>query len=703
MINPKTLAQTYRCTQNAPLSCQKPTETIHNIPGAKFCLECGFPTTLPDQVELRGSLGTYRITSLLRSQGMGRLYNGTQIRTGKPIVVKEYLLPNRCFNAAEAHRRRTALLQATQAGLNTPKVQEFRWICPSEVIADPSSDRIFLIFPNCLAATPTLNQVLKETGAFSATLVRQVLNQVLQTLHFLHSRTIGADASHGNLSLESLLMREDSYTYICDLGAWEHLFVPLPKQQVLPAQDLVDLGWVAFSLWTGHTTHSETDSSVNPREADHWPQNDPPLKEFVLRLLGLEMPFESAMEARQVLLQLPQPDYSETGLARHRSQDTPTKRKFHKYWLLSLLACPILGALLWLLLPRFMSKSYAEINAFKHLLPSFSDVNDIQPGNYPYTGEALGTWTTVLNKQPINDRKVRDLLNQPQPDIAARFGYRSYAPKRSPLAEVLSANRKANFAITSLATTLPEGLVQETVAYDGLLVYIPAYKSQDLPSLLQGKISLTQLREIFTGKVTRWKQLGENYPDLPITPYRPMEPEALHLFQAKVLANDPHLIAQFQTVKQRSTFSTLRAIAAGEQKGQTTEAGSISFGLLTQTWDQCKVYPLAIASENTAPVQPLLRETANGTAQPISPSDNLCLEKQPLPNLSAFLMAQYPLSAPLVVAYPRDNNLPGYRSGPLFANLLKTQEGQYLLQQAGLVPLQPIPKNHKSSLSTPNR
>jgi ABC-type phosphate transport system substrate-binding protein len=103
-------------------------------------------------------------------------------------------------------------------------------------------------------------------------------------------------------------------------------------------------------------------------------------------------------------------------------------------------------------------------------------------------------------------------------------------------------------------------------------------------------------------------------------------------------------------------------------------------------------------------VQPLLRETTNGVMQPISPSDNLCLEKPNIkPNISAFNTATYPLSTPLIVAYPRDNNLPGNVSGPLFANFLKTQDGQYLLQQAGLVPLQAVPKNYTLSSSTRNR
>lgn len=708
IVDSNALAKFYRCTQNAPLGCRKPIETTEKIPGAKFCMECGFPTTLPVQTELRGSLGTYRISEILRSQGMGRLYRGTQTNNGQSVVVKEYLLPKQYFNAVEAQQRRTALGQVAKGNLTTPKGREFRLVSPSETIADPSSDRVYLIFSGEIATLPTLKQALRETGAFSASRVRQVLNQMLQSLHFLHSQpssfaseAIGSGTAHGNLELDSLVISDSGYVYVCDLASWEQLFVPAPPQVLLPEQDLIDLGAIAFALWTAQAIHSGSDAPLNPREAQHWPQDDPPLRDFLLRLLGLDTPFNSAAEARQALIKLPQPATA-AGLQGNLSPESPAKPN-RKYWLLSLLALPLLGGLLWLLLPRFMSNSYAETNSFKHLLPSFADVNGIQPGQYPYTGEALGTWTTVLDKKPVSDRKIRALLTQPKLDMAAIFNYRTYAPQRSPLNEVLEANAKANFAIASLSTQLPEGLIPETIAYDGLLVYVPAYKSQNLPSALRGKISLAQLQQIFTGQLTNWKQLGSDFPDLPIKPYRPMEPEALRLFQQKVLGNDPSLIAQFSKIEQRSTFDTLRSIAVGEKQAQKTEAGSISFGLLTQTWDQCKIYPLAIAQENLDPVQPLLRETTNGTMQPISPSDNLCLEKKPLLNISAFHTATYPLSVPLIIAYPRDNNLPGNVSGPLFANFLKTQDGQYLLQQAGLVPLQTAPKNYTLSSAILNR
>ncbi len=706
IVDSNALAKLYRCTQNAPLSCHNPIETTEKIPGAKFCLECGFPTTLPVQTELRGSLGTYRISEMFRSQGMGRLYRGVQTSNSQPVTIKEYLLPKQCFNAVEAHQRRTALSQVTKSNLTTPKGREFRLVSPSETIADPASDRVYLIFPGEIAALPTLKQALRETGAFSASRVRQFLEQTLQSLHFLHSQpssfaTGAVGIAHGNLGLDSLVVSDSGYVYVGDLASWEQLFVPAPRQMLLPEQDLIDLGEVAFALWTGRLLHSGADILANLREVQHWPQDDPPLKDFLHRLLGLDTPFKSAAEARQELIKLPQIEIS-AGFQGNLHPKSPTKSKSRKYWFLSLLALPLLGGLLWWLLPRSRSNFDPETANFKQLLPAFADVNGIEPGQYPYTGEALGTWTTILDKQPASDRTIRELLTQPKLDITAIFNYRTYAPRRSTLDEVLAANAKANFAIVSLSTQLPDGLIKETIAYDGLLVYVPAYKSQNLPNALQGKISLAQLQQIFTGQITNWKQLDANFPDLAIAPYRPMEPEALRLFQQKVLGNDPVAIAQFEKIKQRPTFDTLRAIAIGEQQAQKNEVGTISFGLLTQTWDQCKIYPLAIAQKNADPVQPLLRETTNRKMQPIFPGDNLCLEKKPLPNISAFHTATYPLSAPLIIAYPRDNNLPGHRSGLLFANFLKTQDGQYLLQQAGLVPLQTAPKNYTLSSSILN-
>ena len=703
MVDP--FSQSYRCVQNAPLGCDRPLTTAQEVPNAKFCLECGFPATLADKAEIRGDRGVYRVVGFVRSQGMGRLYKGIQVSDGKPVVIKEYLLPSRCFNAEEAQQRKAIFTRIAGASSVNSEAQDFRLVTPWEAIADERGDRCYLITQGKVAADPNLSQVLRQSGAMSAEQVRDFLGQVLQTLQFLHSQKfrlpsgqMRSGMAHGNLSLESLIVAENFY-YMCDLAAWERIFDPPPSAFTIqdPAADLVALGHIAFYLWLGRAVERTSGRSLDPHDLQLWPTTDPALREFLYHLIGLETAFSSAEAARQALSQLPA--VGDEAIAPPETDPKPPQKRQQYLWLLLL---PILllvgGGLFWLVWSRFAPLDEAEEAAFNQLLPSFTDVNTIEAGNYDYTAAKDSTWTTVLGKRPVSDRQLNEIFSRPRPDIAASFKYRP----QHPITAVDQNNEQANFAITSLVNQLPNSFKNEQIAYDGLLVFVPAYKARNLPDVLQGQISLNDLQKIFTGQVDNWQNLNPRLPNLPIKPYRPREPEALRLFEQIVLNNDPQLIAKFNQVAKRSTFDTLRAINLDEQQGQQSEAGTISFGTLVQTWDQCKVYPLALVNGQAQPVQALLRETTDGRLVPITPKDSLCLEKKPFPNVQAYIDGAYPLRFPLAIAYPNDNSLPGFKSGPMFADLLKTRDGQYLLQQTGLVPLQPIPREYKPSESLLN-
>ncbi|OWY66001.1 hypothetical protein B7486_39005 [cyanobacterium TDX16] len=700
-------ARSYHCWQNAPLSCDRPWKTAQEVPNAKFCLECGFPATLPKEAEIRGSRDVYRIVEFVRSQGMGRLYKGVQISDGKPVVIKEYLLPSRDFNAEEAEQRKAKFTQIAKMSPVNNQSPDFRLLMPWEAIADRQGDRCYLITLGNIAAAPNLSQVLQQNGAMPPERVRDLLAQVLQTLQFLHAQKfrllsgqVRGGMAHGNLSLESLIATENSYIYTCDLAAWERLFDPPPNTFPIPepAQDLVALGHVAFYLGLGRAKEPTSERSPDPRDVQLWSKIDPALREFLYHLLGLETPFPSAEAARQALLQLPSGKMTTTAAPR-----TFEGKSFGRRQLLWLVGLPLLllGGLLWLVRSQFNREEEVDFAEFQRLVPSFNDLNTIQAGKYPYTAERDSTWTTVVGKRPLSDRLLNDILTRPRADIAASFIYTKPKFPVSPLKTVTERNNQANFAITSLINKLPALLNSEQIAYDGLLVFVPAYKAQNLPAALQGKISLDDLRKIFTGQVKNWQDLNPNLPNLAIKPYRPLEPEALQIFEKIVLNDDPELIAKFKQIKQRSTFQTLRAIDFAEQQGQQLEAGTISFGTLVQTWDQCKVFPLALVQGNAPPVQALLRETTDNKLVPITPADNLCQEKKPFPNVAAYRQRTYALGFPLAIVYPNDNSLPGFKSAPMFADLLKTRDGQFLLQQTGLVPLQSIPRDYQPSVSLP--
>lgn len=690
----------YRCSRNAPLSCDQPRQTLQQVPGAKFCLECGFPVNLPEKAEIRGSRGTYQVISFLGSRGMGRLYSGIQLNDSQPVVIKEYLLPTRCFNAEEARQRKETFIRVAGVSPADGRTQDFRLISPWEAIADQQEERCYLVTKGNLEASQTLSDYLMKKGAMTALQVREVLNQALQTLQFLHSQKLRLPSGqvrqglpHGNISLDSVLISENNqqfYIYLCDLASWERLFdSPLAQpSNPKPEEDLVALGRVAFYLWVGRVAN-HTSGQLDPRDAQQWPNSDDHLKRFLYRLIGLDTtPFDSAEAARQALLQLPKEGQANNLASVAREQKEKGFRT--PLLILGVIALLLVGGGLWYFLWRGRVTQAGNFGSFNQLLPSFSDVNGVPAGNFAYTGENNGTWSFVLRTKPESQSTLQELLTKPKPDVDAQF---IYQPESSTDVKTTSVpidtvrKGKVNFALTSLVSSLTDDLDSEKVAYDGLLVFVPfSKKDQNLPKALQGQISLDQLRQLYTGKITNWQQLGG--PDLPVKLYAPTEPEAVRLFQQRVLKDDPQQIASFQAltesgkVTQQSTSETQKHIVSEFDDG---ESGGISFGILSKTWNQCQGYPLALVDGNKPASQALFQP--NG--QPLNPSSATLCDKINRPDVQTFVTDSYPLGYPLVVVYPKDNSLPP--AGPKFVELLKTRQGQILLRKAGLVPLQPVP------------
>lgn len=689
----------YHCSRNAPLNCDQPQQTVQQLPKAKFCLECGFPVTLPDKSEIRGSRGTYQVISFLGSRGMGRLYSGIQLNDSQPIVIKEYLLPTRCFNAEETRQRKETFIRI--AGL-TPAdggTRDFRLSNLWEAIADQQGERCYLVSKGNLEASQTLSRYLLEKGSMTAPQVREVLNQALQTLQFLHTQKLRLPSgqmqqglAHGNLSLDSLLLVENNqqfYIYLCDLAAWERLFDPPLIQSSSPKleQDLVALGRVAFSLWVGRSADDSSRQPPNLRDDQQWPHSDRHLKQFLCRLLGLDTPFNSAEAARQALLQLPKEEQANNSVP---SPDEQKEKGFRRSPLLviGILALLLVGGVIWYF-KRPTEYPQHDLRAFWSLLPSFSDINGVPVGKFTYTGESDGTWSFVLKRKPESERFLEELLVKPKPDVNAQF---SYLPESSTDVDTTSApieavrTGKVNFALTSLVSNLTDDLDSKPVAYDGLLVFVPfSKKNQNLPKTLNGQISLEQLRQLYTGQITNWQQLGGA--KLPVKLYAPKEPEAVRLFKQRVLRDDPQQIALYEAnVTPQNTEETQRQIVSEFDKKQDP-VGIISFGILSKTWDQCAGYPLALVDGSKPASQALSR--LNG--QPIDPTFNLCDKNNRL-NIQTFVTESYPLGYPLVVVYPNNNKLspPGRK----FAELLTTRQGQRLLSKVGLVPLQPVPETN---------
>ena len=153
------------------------------------------------------------------------------------------------------------------------------------------------------------------------------------------------------------------------------------------------------------------------------------------------------------------------------------------------------------------------------------------------------------------------------------------------------------------------------------------------------------------------------------------------------ISDDEQSIRKFRALKEssiaaQSTFENLRQVL---QDFEQDQVGAIAFSPLSQVFWQCLVYPLALVEGDQAPIHPLVLESG----KPITPQIDLCNAKGSYDHhLSAFQMKRYPLMYSLSVVSLRNNARPPV--GRKFSAILRTIEGQKLLNKTGLVLLQPL-------------
>ncbi|NJL62915.1 MAG: serine/threonine protein kinase [Methylacidiphilales bacterium] len=539
--------QEYRCYCNTPLNCDRPLQTVIDTPEAKhlpvkYCTGCGFPAIIAQNTEIKGNR-IYKVSSFLGTRGLGRMYSGIRIDNNQPVVIREYLLPNRSFNDEETRQRKETFKRVAGVSLADGRNQNFRLINPVEAIADERGERCYLIIQE-VDVSQTFRQHLQENGGMQAPQVREVLNQALQTLQFLHTQKLRLPANqiqqgmaHGNISLDSILIKleksqnnqsnQQFYIYFCDLAIWESLFEhpTFQASQAKPEDDLIALGLAAFYLCLGRDIDSNSGQPLNPKDDRLWSNTDSHLKLFLHRLIGLDTSFESAEIARKALLQLPKPSQSNnlTTSQEEEEQEKGWKKTWVVFW--GILALILLGGGIWYFFIRTSPSIKRENPLWSRLVPNFSDVPNLPPREFTYTAEKNSTWGFVLRQKPQTTKFVEETLTKvsnttfnyqavQSPDVRVR------SLPLDTVRECTIQSCKAYFAITSFPAE-DGGLKSQAIASDGLLVYVAhSKKDSNLPQLLKGRISLDTLRKIYTGQTTNWKDVDKNLPDLQIKTLR---------------------------------------------------------------------------------------------------------------------------------------------------------------------------------------
>jgi phosphate transport system substrate-binding protein len=190
------------------------------------------------------------------------------------------------------------------------------------------------------------------------------------------------------------------------------------------------------------------------------------------------------------------------------------------------------------------------------------------------------------------------------------------------------------------------GLKQIPVAIDGIVFFVN-------PKLDLDGISVDRAREIFSGRITNWKQVGG--PDLAIKPIS-TDPKSHVILGIIMESEKPTLGKNVKIVRDYTT--AIRETA--------TTPGAIGFASAAIIQNQRSIKSLALVKETGESISPF-----------ISP------EKL---DIQAFRTGTYNLTRRLFVVYRLDKT-PDEKAGIAYANLLTTLQGQKIIKDSGFVPL----------------
>lgn len=284
-----------------------------------------------------------------------------------------------------------------------------------------------------------------------------------------------------------------------------------------------------------------------------------------------------------------------------------------------------------------------------------ADVQNVPQGTFNYGGS-----TTFA---PLRSPEIVSAMSQAFPQLQLRYSEPTTGQPGSGKGIEMLIDGQLSFSQSSRAVKDEEfaraknrgfALEQVPVAIDGIAIYVnPTLANQGLQGL-----SLAQIRDVFTGKIQNWKELGG--PDLKITPYsRNLQAGGtVDFFHEGVLEKQP-LGRNLQEV--RDTTEALRRVAR--------DPGGISYATASEVINQQTIRLIGVAKETN---QPFASPCADASCTTV--------------NNKAFLDSSYPITRRLFVIIKRDGKL-DEQAGVAYANMLLSDEGQKLTQQAGFVSI----------------
>ena len=290
---------------------------------------------------------------------------------------------------------------------------------------------------------------------------------------------------------------------------------------------------------------------------------------------------------------------------------------------------------------------------------SFENVGNVPNGLFSSGGST--TWAVIR-------ATVNPAIAKAWPEFQIRYADPPTGSPGSSQGIKMLLQDQLSFAESSRSLTIEEyqnavergfKLKQIPIAIDGLAIAVN-------PDLNLKGITLNQLKEIYTGKITNWSQVGG--PNLLITAYS-RSPEmggTIDFFQANILQDQP-LGDEVQFV--RDTTEGLRNVGRNR--------GGIYYASASAVVPQCSVKAI--------PLGRTLTSLISAYKEPMIPVSQ-CPTQRNQVNQQDFKTGKYPITRRLFVIVKENGQL-DEQAGNAYANLLLTSQGQNLIQQAGFVKI----------------
>jgi phosphate transport system substrate-binding protein len=288
---------------------------------------------------------------------------------------------------------------------------------------------------------------------------------------------------------------------------------------------------------------------------------------------------------------------------------------------------------------------------------SFAQIPDLPSGLATYGGST--SWAPIRGT-------VDPVIQMVLPQFKLRYTQHPTQPPGSGTGIEMILNNQLVFAQSSRGIKEEEqqqakergfSLKAIPIALDGIAVAVN-------PDLNIPGLTLSQLKDIYTGVIWNWSQVGG--PDLEIIPYsrRPENSGTIEFFIDNVMGGEPFgRNVEFMP----TTTLALRAVAS--------RLGGIYYASAPEIVGQCSVTPLAIAGRSNRLIPPY--------REPFIPAQD-CPNRRNQLNEAAFQNGEYPLTRRLFVIV-KENGQIDQQLAEAYAALLLTEQGQGLIEQAGFV------------------